>query len=146
MRGYRFRGKAIETSLGWIYGDLIQMGETIPFILHLKSTELVNGEEIPKFSEDRVNPETIGQFTELIDKDGNPVYEGDIVDCDYSVYGPWDDGKETLEPMRCVVEYDEFGFIFKKEEDLHYFLTDIKNIKVIGNVHDNPEMLKGGQS
>ena len=144
MRAIRFRGKALDKSLGWIFGDLIQMSEFFPIIQRFESTVLVKGEECRKFTQDKVHPETVGQYTGLNDKDGNPVYEGDIVDCDYILYDPWDDGKETLEPIRCVVEYDEFGFIFKEEEDLYHFLHDVKNIKVVGNIFDNPELLKGG--
>ena len=75
---------------------------------------------------------------------GTDIYEGDIVDLDFILYDPWDDCEEILEPMRCVVKYGDFGFFFKKEEDLYYFLNDVKNIKTIGNIHDNPELKKGG--
>lgn len=133
-RVIKFRGK--DDKGRWWFGDLLTASE--------------DGRAIQYYDEedgwmcDNVNEKTVGQFTGLNDKDGNPVYEGDIVDCDYILYDPWDDGKESLDPMRCVVEYDNFGFIFKKEEDLYHFLHDVKNIKVVGNIFDNPELLKGG--
>lgn len=84
-----------------------------------------------------VIPETIGQCTELKDKNGTKIFEGDIVDfsarSDGDGYG--------------VVKYDanetEFGIEYDNiYEGLgrHYYPDDIE---VIGNIYDNPELLKG---
>lgn len=86
--------------------------------------------------------ETVGQFTGLFDIDETEIYEGDIVDCDYILYDPWNNEEEILEPIRCVVEYSDSGFILREGEELSQFFTDATNIKVIGNIHDNPELLK----
>lgn len=134
-REIKFRGWGIHVKR-WIFGDLLTASE--------------DGRAIQYYDEedgwmcDNVNEKTVGQFTGFYDTNGQPIFEGDIVDCDYILYDPWDDGKESLDPMRCVVEYDNFGFIFKKEEDMCYFLNDVKNIKVVGNIHDNPELMEGG--
>lgn len=147
-REIKFRGKTYRGE--WIIGSLKDdRGHTS---IGRRAFELnIPGEiaDVPRKEEsywtsDYVNSVTVGQFTGLRDKNGTEIYEDDIVDCDYIVYDPWDDGKETLDPMRCVVEYDDFGFVFKKEEDLYYFLHDVKNIKVIGNIHDDPGLLEGG--
>lgn len=134
----------MDPNYGWVYGDLLHIHDLFPIIQSYEGTVLLHGQECKRFSDNKVHPETVGQFTGLRDKNGTEIYEDDIVDCDYIVYDPWDDGKETLDPMRCVVEYDDFGFVFKKEEDLYYFLHDVKNIKVIGNIHDDPGLLEGG--
>ena len=134
MRTIKFRGRvyALDT---WVYGgcDPTPQG----FWITIPKNEVT-------FDNYRVVPETVGQFTGLLDMNGKEIYEDDIVDLDYILYDPWDDGKENLVPMRCAVEYGDFGFIFRKEEDLYYFFHDVKNIKVIGNIHDNPKLLKGG--
>ena len=145
MRMIRYRAKVMlpewpivrkhEVPEGqWVYGEPHTIDCPTPHI------HTANGD----VGKQPIDKETLGQFTGLRDKNGTEIYEDDIVDCDYIVYDPWDDGKETLDPMRCVVEYDDFGFVFKKEEDLYYFLHDVKNIKVIGNLHDNPGLLEGG--
>lgn len=117
----------------WVYGEI----HTIDCL-----TPHIHAVGVGKQPIDR---ETICQFTGLYDRDKKEIYEGDIVDLDYILYDPWDDAKEILEPMRCVVVYEDFEFRFQQEEDLYYFLHDVTNIKVIGNIHDNPELLKGGK-
>ena len=151
MRTIKFRGKN-EKNGEWEHGffaylhipDKIDSGQitigyqSIPSIFN-------DGEGYREGSYWKtVVQKTVGQFTGLKDMNGTDIYEGDIVDLDFILYDPWDDGEETLEPMRCVVEYGDFGFFFKKEEDLYYSLNDVENIKVIGNIHDNPELLEGG--
>ena len=82
-----------------------------------------------------IDIKTVGQYTGLNDKNGNKIFEGDIVDfldrSDGDGYG--------------VVRYDENETEFEFESDNicrslgSYFP---KNIEVIGNIYDNPELLK----
>ena len=157
MRTIKFRGKDIETGK-WVYGFYVRLEDT--FRKPIEGKERITN-RIYTGSADRcvapttgydfsgdwyeVDQNTVGQFTGLYDCNGREIYEDDIVDLDYIIYDPWDDAEESLEPMRCVVVYEDFGFRFKKEEDLSYFLHDVKNIKVICNIHDNPELMKGGK-
>ena len=149
MREILFRGKRVDNG-EWIFGDLlhdrfIMSNETICQIYDMNSN-LTHRENI-------ILPETIGQYTGLTDKNGKKIFEGDYwldTDGDYLVY---------------VVEfrYGEFGFAcygwqgalmpYGFDEDAGGWgeidfdpITNynIDTIEVIGNIHDNPELLKGG--
>lgn len=117
MRTIKFRGKDIETS-EWVYGDLIQRIGYMPSIMFPYES---NGKI--KFAETAVKRETIGQFTGLTDKNGVEIYEGDILH--------FSDGSQH------VVMWDEYECGFNIVEYGIYLC------EVIGNIHDNPELLKG---
>ena len=89
-------------------------------------------------------PETVGQYTGLKDKNGNKIFEGDIL-------------KSESDGYIGVVKYNEIIASFVGEindttpEFYHYLLlnkgdvsktTQLKETVVIGNIHDNPELLK----
>ena len=85
-----------------------------------------------------VIPETVGQYTGLTDKNGRKIFEGDIIKGKvHEVNG--------YRVRRGVVEYHGVGFIMNLEPNSWY---DQKNIpfdcEIIGNIYDNPELLKGG--
>ena len=81
-----------------------------------------------------VIPETVGQYTGLTDKNGKKIFEGDVV----RVY--FVDGDEVGE-----IVYANSAFRFKCEDGvLGYCIDDTLECEVIGNIHDNPELLKGG--
>ena len=83
-----------------------------------------------------VIPETVGQFTGLTDKNGVRIFEGDIVSLvkhDGLIY------KVVYVPCR---------YELVNSKGVNCFVLDIyksENIEVIGNIHDNPELLKGGE-
>ncbi len=120
MREILFRGKSRYTGK-WYQGDLVT-------VAHKRFID----DDIVK---ERVIPETVGQYTGLTDKNGTKIFEDDIVRL-YLV----DDiemGIIKFNDIMC-----RFMFFTK---DGSYSFNNTCTFEVIGNIHDNPELLKGDQ-
>ena len=80
-----------------------------------------------------VDPETVGQYTGVTDKNGTKIFEGDIVK-----YG--DTVHNVVFEQRNGTAY--FGLVYSTLETLSFgYYQDLKQIEVIGNIYDNPELL-----
>ena len=133
MRTIKFRGKSIDGK-EWLYGDLVSSADKKRFAI------LVNNKE--SYDECEVDPETIGQFTGLYDCNGNKIYEGDIL--------KWE--KDGL--MYVVKFWDGMFYASVKECNdgifggfpLHALTKhDDRKCEIVGNIYDNPELMKGGE-
>ena len=126
MREILFRGKSTDTG-AWVYG--YYCGPFGDFDEH----EICDIADTTCSRVD-VDPETVGQYTGLTDTNGKRIYEGDIVTFKTSVC--------TFKP--CVVEYSnaEARFV-ARIGDIRYAMTDSFVYEIIGNIHDNPELIGG---
>ncbi|EFU87698.1 phage conserved hypothetical protein TIGR01671 [Enterococcus faecalis TX0309A] len=76
------------------------------------------------------------QSTGLKDKNGVEIFEGDLVEHDDNINGTW----ETFEACEIVYDVDYAQFCFKN--DASNFLSYYRNLCIIGNIHENPELLE----
>ncbi len=139
MREILFRGKATNRDPNynyrtnykngdWVYG-LLADEENYRGFAEMTNTYGVSGIEVDK--------NTVGQYTGLTDKNGKKIFEGDIVaaynafgECTYTATAvKWNDFFAEWSIGKCQSMYSD---------------GDVYSYKVIGNIHDNPELLKGG--
>ncbi len=130
MRDYLFRGKRKDNG-EWVYGDYSILNE-------------YDGKPHPAIWINatlnyKVIPETVGQYTGLTDKNGTKIFEGDIV------------GTDIARPY-LIVEFRDGCFMFNCNDggDDYYDImlpilkdaqTQYEYGEVIGNIHDNPELI-----
>ena len=155
MREIKFRGKKLNNK--WTYGTYAEIDTTdyrvgskdVPVIIE-KNSHYESNEGICGF--DIVVKETVGQFTGLYDKNGKEIYEGDIIETGY---------KEVFkiefrlsEDIGCnggEYGFDITGFMpvtlkgsvdNRGDCEIAYQSFIDGSCVVIGNIHDNPELLK----
>ncbi len=86
----------------------------------------------------------IEQFTDLKDKNNKDIYEGDIVLEEWKENYPYGYSPDRVCAMdrKYVIEYKAPSFIFKFKEKREQICIEDWSIEVIGNIHENPELLK----
>lgn len=137
MREILFRAKHYRTKQ-WLYG--------IPFKNPLRGSEdAYYPQIIPEvhgvhstIDSCSIVEETIGQYTGLTDKNGNKIFEGDIVLIT----------KNTVTDVVAKIFYSEGAFrtnaanTYDGEEPLSFWLANDCDFEVVGNIYDNPELLE----
>ena len=140
MRGITFRGKRVDNG-EWVKGDLLHVNNRILILAHGCAFEVV--------------AETVGQYTGLTDKNGKKIFEGDVLAGD--IYPFTSDEEQNY--FAEVVWFDNspaFGLLTHKnpkskvcgisDGNTDYMEDfDCGNWEIIGKIHDNPELLKGGE-
>lgn len=137
MREILFRGKRTDTG-EWVHGAFVPDALETPCDDCLVSWGFIRryNRQLRKMETIEVDRETIGQFTGLTDKNGKRIFEGDILDCgDRIVYVKWHEkrGQWDSEFIRYVRELSSNG------------ITTVEwkfRAEKIGNIHDNPELLR----
>lgn len=127
MREIKFRGKSLSGK--WVYGYAAKFAhDSVPVIL--EDTEDGIKPQI-------IIPETVGQFTGLHDKNGKEIYEGDIIIEELR--------RARKDGERLVICFDDFEYKGKNANGATTslsLLVEYHTIEVIGNIHDNSELLK----
>ena len=136
MRQIKFRGKDIETG-EWLYGYLVQPIGQNPSIY----VQDVKTEGVASFFVYDVEESTVGQFTELLDKNENEIYDGDIVKAPLLDPIFRDILKDAF--TEAVVKYNNGAFVVSYYNESHnIYIQDLyEKIEVIGNIHDNTDIL-----
>lgn len=142
MREIKFRGKRLDNG-EWLYGSLL--------VSHFKDDKKERY-FITQFSgnytfEHEVNPATVGQYTGLKDKNGRDIWEGDIFK---------EDGSGIVRSVFRVpggLAFEDnpvsFGYDHRAPVYPYSSIAEMQSVswlsqccEVIGNIHDNPELLK----
>ena len=127
MREILFRGKCIANG-EWVQGYPCRygwIGKEKDYIIPDYASALYTAE---------IDPETVGQYTGLTDMNGRKIFEGDTV---------WNSYDEDYGKVEWDNDMAKFIITFPT------FTVDFANVygeelEIVGNVYDNPELLKGG--
>ena len=126
-RTIKFRGKRLDNG-EWVYGYYAAVAGTHKIVSYkLDSPSGATYYEVA--------PETVGQFTGLLDRNGKEVYEGDLLKEDeitWEIF--WCDDVAAF----MVEQYNP-----ESDAPKMFLLSDVaKDSEVIGNIYDNPELMK----
>lgn len=131
MREILFRGKRLDNGK-WEYGDLMRDNVGGSYVFPNEAENL--------YLEYEVDPASVGQYSGLTDKNGNKIFEGDILRYSSAV-GLYDCGVVYFSDSGCFsVEYRKNH---RAPNILSVFLKH-PNVEKVGNIHDTPELVKCG--
>lgn len=134
MREILFRGKRIDNG-EWVYGSFC-MGalEQYNGLCGVDGFIRLHDKTKGKTQMHEVDRETVGQYTGLKDKNGKRIYEGDILNLAWM--------------GRSIVKFD--AGLFEADNGKRFGIIPLANapfgkegVEIIGNIHDDPELLEG---
>lgn len=128
MREIKFRGK-VSGGGSWVYGSYWYDVDGDAHLIH--NTDGID------FG---VDPETVGQYTGALDKDGTEIYEGDIFKFHDTEWH--EEGEDSgICKVIWMEELCAFGFEPIKAEEMTTLLPVSEYIEIRGNIYENPELL-----
>lgn len=141
MREILFRGKRLDNG-EWVDGylaayDLICQN-------YPEYTSNATGDyygQTPYVGFVEVDPSAVGQYTGLKDKHGKRIFEEDIVKTSDITH----EGVIQIPGESFEIAMRKGCWVMVAGEDWDFLETNHECIEVIGNIHDNPELLKGGE-
>ena len=137
MREIFFRGKRIDNG-EFIIGSYAVKGIGTDlkkhFIVQCEFNGALTGYPF-YFTDIEVNKATVGQFTGLLDKNGTRIFEGDIIKY----------VKNNIVHTGVVKYFKDAFDVYLHGTNAHSLRSCLDTLEVIGNIHDNPELLEAPQ-
>ena len=132
---YLYRAKRMDNG-EWVEGTLLHKSSS--FSIECDEYYIFDGIETSS-NDDLylVDPSTICQCTALKDKNGNLIWENDIVKHDF--------GKDQIRVQLAIVKYDSKYACYQIKPIYDWMYCDKSDCEVIGNIFDNPELLEVGE-
>ena len=130
MREIKVRGIGVESG-EWHYGNLkVHKGKVFPggCVCYISP---ITGDIVL----DEIKPETAGQYTTCLDKNGKDIWEGDIVKWTHPKRG------ELLGIGSIEWSRQDAAFTCRCNFSNYTLSTDSRQYEIIGNIHQNPELL-----
>ena len=143
MREILFRGKRKDNG-EWVEGYYVNINSDLHYIYTGYAETDVDSIYPDCFI---VIPETVGQYTGLCDKNENMIFEGDIVQFDdnhYEVRRECDTPGGYWAETGYILDHIGWNDYIRFTDTIDEYNNEIC-VEVIGNIHDNPELLKGGK-
>jgi len=142
MREILFRGKRLDNG-EWVEGGVVQGVVHELWRNSDRAYITVFPEFLSRLKLEEVDPSTVGQYTGKMDVNGKKVFEHDIL----QLYTVWVDGTRT-KSAKVIVQWwtNDQCYVLTTKEGYH--CADFGNygrpeyFEVIGNIHDNPELLE----
>ena len=140
-RETEFRGKRLDNG-EWLCGDLMHDNQGGCYIYPIDAENL--------YVENKVDPDTVGEFMGKKDKHGKKIFEGDVVRRRDSAFGYVDTGvvKYDCHLGAFVLEYESYGRTYQNtfkdgfsDNDGKCTIEGTYSYDVIGNVCDNKDLL-----
>ena len=113
----------------WVYGGIC-LGKGAFSIIY----DYMDEEGEKPIEKHVVYTDTVGQYTGLTDKNGKKIFEGDIIKADNWLH-------QNMKIYTIV--FEDSGFYAKHKDEDCWNFDHLENIEIIGNIYDNPELLKG---